>query len=168
MVGDVDFVKPEHVPSRRTTKSDFSERICKLNKQRFGFHGLAAWLAIVVLTGCGDSNWASVEGTVTLDGKPVGPGNIAFNPVNPQSGGGGFGAIDADGHFTLTSSGSKPGIAVGEYKVLVRGPDAEDPEAFGSKPPKSDIPPRYGNPRGSDLVQTIVPGSQKIEIVLTR
>ena len=91
-----------------------------------------------------------VHGTVTYDGKPVGSGNVAFHPV--ADGPLGYGSIQMDGSFTV-HTGSREGLAPGEYKVTVYAtgpmpePTAEDPEPV----PPSLIPERYGKVNTSEL-----------------
>lgn len=79
-------------------------------------------LAILCLSlaGC-DDGLVSVTGTITVNGEPVGPGVVQFEPVNPvkstaRAANGHFGA---DGKYELMSAGRNKGIRPGEYAVMI-------------------------------------------------
>ena len=74
-----------------------------------------ALLILALAAGCGSSDAATVEGTVTLDGQPLKEGTISFEPVDPTTGGTGGGVIK-DGKFTATN------VPVGEMKVRISAP----------------------------------------------
>lgn len=60
--------------------------------------------SILCFTGCGEAHryrYASVSGQVTLDGKPIQQGRIAFFPGEPGRGAGGNAPI-VDGVYQLT------------------------------------------------------------------
>lgn len=75
---------------------------------------------LLVVTGCGGGlNTAQVDGTVTLDGKPLDQILVEFLPTGegPRS----FGETDAQGKFTLmTDDGKTPGAAIGNHKVTLK------------------------------------------------
>lgn len=78
------------------------------------------FLVVIVLFGCGSSKiktW-QVEGTVTLDGKPLPDGMIRFHPLDDVRCRTASGAVK-NGQFTLqTPGGNFGGGAIdGEYKV---------------------------------------------------
>jgi hypothetical protein len=81
---------------------------------------LLAAIGLVVLTGCGDSGprRVSVEGTVTLDGKPLGEGDLRFRSTSGTTT-----VIVAakitDGRFVVpATSGPLPG----KYRVEIEVP----------------------------------------------
>jgi hypothetical protein len=125
--------------------------------------GIAAIL-LVTCVGCGGSDWGYLEGTVTLNGQPVGPGTISLQPVSEDRAGAtaGFGA---DGKFTVMSAGRKQGARTGEYVVVIRGGENLNEETVGRQP-VSMIPARYSNPTMSDLRVTIQPGKNTVEFDL--
>ena len=89
----------------------------------FGTFALAAlWLC----AGCGRTNLVKVQGTVTLDGKPLSWATIAFNPIGGQ-GRPASGLSDENGSFQLTTSRTNDGAAPGEYKVTVTKEQAGEP-----------------------------------------
>jgi len=63
------------------------------------------------LSGCSDSNRATVTGTVTIDGQPVKSGSIAFFPIDEKSPT--TGASIADGQYTSQ-------VPLGAAKVQIR------------------------------------------------
>ncbi|MBN2294871.1 MAG: hypothetical protein JXM70_20755, partial [Pirellulales bacterium] len=86
-------------------------------------------LGTIVLTGCGDSGpkLVPVEGTVTLDGKPLANKSLMFVPIDGTSGHGAGGSTDAGGKYTLQAvvpgaTRDHPGIPAGRYRVNVFEP----------------------------------------------
>src|SRR3954470_614005 len=69
------------------------------------------------LAGCNRSSQESqVSGVVTLDGKAVGPGSVAFAPVDKEKPA--TGPIDASGNYSMTT-GHEVGLSAGKYKVAL-------------------------------------------------
>ena len=86
-------------------------------------------LGTIVLTGCGDSGpvLVPVEGTVTLNGKPLANKSLLFMPIDGTSGHGAGGSSGADGKYTLKAVvpgaiRDFPGIPTGRYRVNVFEP----------------------------------------------
>jgi hypothetical protein len=130
---------------------------------------LAHAVAIVAaaLLGCGGSDLgAEVSGTVTLDGKPVGPGVIVFASKgaarNPAEG-----AIQPDGSYFLKTS-RDVGLLPDSYAVAVSV--FEDPEvAAGERstvPSKLVTPEKYASHETSGLEYEVRPGGNTIDIEL--
>jgi len=89
---------------------------------------------VLLLTGC-DSEpagppLAPVEGTVTLDGKPLGAADLMFVPQGETQGQGGVAQTDKEGKFALLSQDRKhKGAPVGSYRVIINKlikPDGTD------------------------------------------
>jgi hypothetical protein len=127
-----------------------------------------AFLLTCSLAGCGD-NLVSVGGTATLDGEKMTKGSVTFHPVG--EGPLGQGQIQSDGTFTI-STASKEGLPPGKYKVTVVA--TEDPPPAPEGPgavevaPKSLLPPKYGNPKTTDIEFDIPSsGAKDLEIKLT-
>jgi hypothetical protein len=104
--------------------------------------GLAAAL-VILCAGCGKS-WTmngQVEGTATLDGKPLADVVVEFIPdadpkvQAPIS----HGTTDEKGHFVLSCVNSKSGAVVGKHNVIIRVGRSESPD--GKKPPS--VPEQY-------------------------
>lgn len=118
-----------------------------------------AWVA--TFWGCGgsSSNLATVEGLVTLDGKPLTQGAVTFVP---DAGRTAAGTIQSDGTFRLRTVGEGDGARVGMNQVSITaydyggqsGPnfDVDRPQA------KSLIPLVYGSPADSGLTFDVKPG----------
>src|SRR4051812_5184212 len=74
-------------------------------------------LLLLLLTGCGDSGRASVEGKVTLDGQPVDGGRIMFIPLGNEDNRRVFAnAMIVEGKFEL---GPDNGPNLGRNKVEI-------------------------------------------------
>jgi hypothetical protein len=95
------------------------------------------WFALLLTaSGCGKALVFndSVDGTVKLDGKPLGSAYIQFVPDEPGiKAPGSSGFTDENGHYRLTREGGESGALVGHHRVvLVRGREAN--RALGEKP----------------------------------
>lgn len=124
--------------------------------QRWGFLGLF----VLCIAGCGgDSNLTKVSGTVTMDGEPVGPGTVAFAPVDP-TGVLASGNVDEEGKFVMSTSNPGDGVRPGEYRVsitIVKEPAHGD--ARGNIIPATYLTPeRYMNPATSGFTATVEAG----------
>ncbi|HBT76457.1 MAG TPA: hypothetical protein DEB39_05930 [Planctomycetaceae bacterium] len=77
----------------------------------------------VVLAGCSDGKIRTelVEGTLTLDGKPLPGAQIRFTPKSPDQGLAAFGRSDTDGRYRIQTLAGRPnaGTVPGEYLVTV-------------------------------------------------
>jgi len=125
--------------------------------------GTSTLVLAVTLAGCG-GDLVSVKGVVTIDGQPLGTGNISFHPVD--GGPVGHGAIQSDGSFTIRTATEK-GLAPGAYRVtVVATGEAPEPTPQNPEPiPQLLVPPRYGKPETSGLEYT-VPSSGSLEVEL--
>jgi hypothetical protein len=113
---------------------------------------------LVLATGCGRKDWGYLSGTVKLNGQPVGPGSIEFQPTDAVRAGA-MASFGEDGNYSVFSSGRKEGAHTGEYKVVISGGEEFGLEDSGPKP-KSIIPARYSNPDTTDLKVTIEAGKK--------
>ena len=135
-------------------------------------------LAIMVFTGCGGSGLelVPVEGTLTLDGKPLAHKTLFFAQIDDTPGHGAGGTSDAEGKYTLRAvvpgaTKDYPGIPPGRYRVTVSEPrfpiDASTGEE-GDEPalavgpgmvnPPSNIPPVYGTKRSPLVIEVTESG----------
>ncbi len=86
---------------------------------------LLAALAIAVLvflwlTRRGDPEFATVEGTVTLDGKPLPGVFIGYYPiVYPRAGPRSHGMTDENGHYRLRADDFTERVVVGRQQVVI-------------------------------------------------
>lgn len=97
-----------------------------MNKQFFSA-GLAlpALLVVIASVGCSKSPYSTspVKGVVTLDGQPLGEGKVMFTPVSQgdpsKTGKAGYGPLNPDGTFIMSTYGSDDGAIVGPHWVTV-------------------------------------------------
>ncbi len=131
-------------------------------KRVFTFYCMA--FAILVLAGCGRSHEAAVWGVVTLDGKPLPRGTVAFQPVTggPLA----YAGIHSDGGYEV-STGTDRGLAAGEYVVTVVANEAPANGNNIELVPKLLTPSRYGNTETSGLQFKVTAGSNQIDLRLT-
>lgn len=124
----------------------------------------ASLLAILLIAGCGKQDWGYLHGTVKLNGQPVGPGTITFEPIDAQRAGS-FAKFGEDGKYSVISAGRKEGARIGEYRVLIQGGTNFGEETVGPRP-ASKIPARYANAQTSDLKVTIESGTKEHDFEL--
>jgi hypothetical protein len=128
---------------------------------RFGF--AMASIGLLIVAGCGKSDWGYLEGSVLLNGKPIGPAIISLEPSDGQRAGG-VGPVDENGKYKIISARKKEGVAVGDYRVTVHSNLSD----FGFEQPnkKAAIPARYANPDTSGLTVTVERGTKQFDIEL--
>jgi hypothetical protein len=137
--------------------------------------GISA-VALAALVGCGGRTieFAEVEGSVTLNKKPLSGAIVRFYPTRPDNKEqlpASKGTTDSSGRYSLTHDDDKPGAAVGEGKVVVSWPSRDLRAAMGAPAPSAIIPVRYTVVTESPLTVVVkqgVPGTpQKIDLPLT-
>jgi hypothetical protein len=136
---------------------------------------LGVALAAVIpslVSGCGKSvPLGDVDGTVRLDGQPVGQVLVVFVPDDPhlpQS----IGITDEQGHFHLRCNNQKMGAAIGEHHVTLvdatTSPASksrnDDEPREGTDAPVRRIPANYARASSTPLRESVAAGSQTIEI----
>ncbi len=125
-----------------------------------------AW-GICAGSGCGSGRPQTVEvkGTVTYKGEPLPEASIMFfgDKGSPPA----TGQTDADGAFRLTTFEPNDGAIPGEYTVTIAKLESAEPATDdsgkampkeSSQRPKSLIPQKYGDPKESELKETVTPG----------
>jgi hypothetical protein len=133
----------------------------------------AIWLLCPVLLlgtlGCG-SQFATVEGIVTVDGKPANKGSVIFSGAGNRSA---AGTIMPDGSYVAEN------VPVGEVRVsimqMIGGPARPGPfkapgsdDASPAAPAKPmPIPNKYKNVETSNLTYTVTSGANEIDIQLS-
>jgi len=88
---------------------------------------LAFWL--VAISGCQNSvptgaSTASVSGTITLDGEPIGGAAVVFIPVNLRDNDSevlnlAYGVTNQKGYYELAYSDNNPDIVATKYNILI-------------------------------------------------
>jgi predicted small lipoprotein YifL len=142
-------------------------------KQRRYWAVLLAVLALIDLSGCGESGppaepRASVRGSITWEGKPIEEGTISFVPVGDTKGSPAMATISG-GQYTLNRT---MGPAIGPNRVEIIGnrdtgkriPAA--PPATGEIPQYEQFVPEKYNTR-SRLETEIKAGDNKVDYDLT-
>jgi hypothetical protein len=132
---------------------------------------LVAAVNILGALGCGNGGICPVDGQVVWkDGSPATElkgAEVVFDLPEKQTGA--RGSVEADGSFKLTTNNPGDGALAGDYKVLIfeigRKPKVGGEEGELA-PGAIDI--RYADPRTSDLVATVKPGSNKITLTVDR
>jgi hypothetical protein len=128
---------------------------------------LVGLVILVSLTGCGGAYDSSAEGVVTLDGKALGFGWVAFHP---KSGGpAAYSPIEANGSYTVRT-GSEVGLHSGDYQVTVTAnePPTQMKSKDGGPMPtgKQVTPAWYSSKDMSGLSVAVKPGSNTINLEL--
>jgi hypothetical protein len=129
---------------------------------RYALCLLGAACGLTSLFGCtpGYPDTAPVQGTVTLDSKPLGGGEIQFVSSEGQVA---TGRIGRDGQYRLMTFQPDDGAVPGAYRVVVRAPQVTGP--FGTKP-LFTIPERYVDPETSGLTANVNEGFNVIDFEL--
>ena len=127
---------------------------------------------VTAASGCGGSR-ASVSGRVTLDGKPLDHGTVAFQPT----GGGpvGYGTIRSGGSYSI-QTGQQQGLAPGQYVVTVQSvaqlAEAQRQVAVSGTMSEATgqllTPPRYASRDMTPLRFQVKPGDNTIHLELQR
>ncbi|PQO31401.1 hypothetical protein C5Y96_13765 [Blastopirellula marina] len=142
---------------------------------------LSITICLGILLGCSGSGMLPVEGTVTLDGKPLDGAAISFVPA--EGGRPCSGQTDAQGHFTLASYVAGDGVPPGEYKVTVvkldarrkaeaapveEGTDGGEEQVMGNieQAVKFLTPMKYSSPATTDLKVEVTANMEPVQIDL--
>jgi len=137
---------------------------------KFRFSILPALLGLLVVSGCSGSPEPTypVEGTVSLDGKPMTRGTVLFEPVAAGTDGkvhSARAAIAGDGSYRLSTFGEYDGAVAGRHRAVVLAGSA-NPENTGGKP-EPVFPVKYSSTRTSGLEYEVKPEPNRIDIPLT-
>jgi hypothetical protein len=117
-------------------------------------------LGILVPAGCGGgSNLGQVQGTVTLDDRPLANAQVEFEPTGGDGARSAYGGVtDATGHYELFGSGDTKGAEPGEYTVHITIEGTDDDEGGQPAP---NIPARYNTQ--SELKATVKAGLNPLD-----
>ena len=117
-----------------------------------------AWLGLLLLPllGCGADPAGKlhpVDGSISVDGKPLTLGSISFRPMKEKGNTNTYdpaAEIEEDGTYSIATQG-KPGAPAGWWKVVVSARDPIDPKD-PYKPTKSYVAAKYEIPEKTELV----------------
>ena len=121
----------------------------------FAVLGLAS---LLIAVGCGRSDrpdLGTVQGTVTLDGKPLAGALVVFTPSGP--GRSASDLTDAAGRYELTYLRDIAGATLGPHVVVIT-------TATEERGGREILPPRYHEK--TELSATVAPGSNTIDFPL--
>jgi hypothetical protein len=120
------------------------------------------------MSGCGGGGLEStLTGTVTLDGKPIGPGILVFAPTegaqNPA-----IGNVEADGRYSVKTSRTS-GLKPGRYRVSVNITELPPPGSENQRLAALPLlhPKKYESAETSGLEYDVAPGSNEINVELS-
>jgi hypothetical protein len=129
---------------------------------------------LMFLLGCGGDGgptYATVKGTVKLDGEVIKLGTVIFLPTGDTKGPASAGEIMEDGTYEILGPAGK-GVVVGTHKVMLlcpeegSGPDTgEDPNADVGP---CMIPDKYTQENSTDISETVSEGENTIDINLVK
>jgi hypothetical protein len=102
-------------------------------------------LSIAVIVGCGRPTQVPVEGTVTLDGKPLANATVGLELIGGEKELRFFSAeTDAAGKYSIQSFESgRAGAIPGEYSVMIRSVKAPPGADEMTELPPERVPPSY-------------------------
>ncbi|HXG11456.1 MAG TPA: hypothetical protein VNK04_17005 [Gemmataceae bacterium] len=135
-----------------------------------------ALLGALTAAGCARGpEFAEVEGTARLNGKPLANVRVEFMP-DPEQGTEGptsSGITDKDGRYRLFYADQRPGVVVGKHRVLIHDlapyenlPPGRLPDSYKLKPPR--VPARYYDSSSTPLRKEVKAGGpQTIDLEVT-
>ena len=101
-------------------------------------------VALACIAGCGPVSSVPVEGTVTLQGKPLEGATVMFTSMRGSGPGPFVAKTDESGRFALGPR-DRPGAGaeVGEYSVIIATVASDPNESAPIKAPKEVVPSRF-------------------------
>ncbi|WP_437187570.1 Ig-like domain-containing protein [Planctomicrobium sp. SH668] len=130
-------------------------------------------IAVLLLgVGCGGDGveLGNVEGTLTVDGKPVPGATVVFNPQDSEVRSPSYGTTDANGHYKLAFNLHKEGAIPAKHFVQIElerltKSELREYKENGMTPPEFfEIPKKYRKPDALEYV--VKRGSNVIDITL--
>ncbi|WP_040352880.1 hypothetical protein [Blastopirellula marina] len=117
-------------------------------------------ILLLCSTGCWKGDTGTVEGTLKVDGEPLGGFLIYF--ASKDGNGEAMGGVIGDGSYKLTYGRGDDQIPVGEYRVYVQATEFIDNVSM----PKVKLERQYTDPYEASLVKTIDYGHNVIDLDL--
>lgn len=121
-------------------------------------------LLFTTLIGCGGVSdrpeLGYVEGTVTMDGKPVPNATVIFQKSGARPS---AARTDKEGYYELVYTDEVNGVALGTHKVFISTFSEGDPDQDIARQ-KEMVPAKYNN--ASELTSDVVAGSQVLDFKL--
>ena len=132
-----------------------------------GLHAYALGTVVMLASlGCADQHEATVYGVADLDGTLLENGMVTFHPAG--GGAAAYGMLTTGGRYEI-KTGDKRGLVPGKYHVTVKATEPYEASGPHGTPsiPKILSPPRYGNVKTTDLIETVESGANEINLSLT-
>lgn len=123
------------------------------------FATLGICTVLCASVGC-SAKTGTVEGTVAVDGKPLGGFQVTF--TSQADGSTALGYAKSDGRYQIFRGRGKREIPVGEYKVTVQPTDVVD---FVARP-NVRLPSTYTDSSTTVLIESVEPGDNVIDFEL--
>jgi hypothetical protein len=123
---------------------------------------------LLLVAGC-QQRRTTVDGTVTIDGKPISiasdaRGNVVFHPVGGQ-GTMLTGLLDSSGHYRL-ATGSSSNVTPGRYRVAVSIVELLPKSEQSAQAAQRITPAKYASPNESGFEADVVPGENQLNFDL--
>lgn len=125
------------------------------------FSMFALILVASFFAGCSNASTGTVDGTVSVNGKPVNGLELEFTPIGHDTGTAMAYTHDG-GKYKLVIGRGEPGIPVGDYQVTIKV-FSEDPD---SGIPDLKLPATYTQLDQTTLKETVKPGANTIDFDL--
>lgn len=123
-----------------------------------------AIIFFATLIGCGGvtdrPELGYVEGTVTMDGKPVANATVIFQKSGARPS---AARTDEDGYYEMVYTDEVNGVALGTHKVFISTASEGDADQDIARQ-KETVPAKYNN--ASELTADVVAGSQVLDFKL--
>lgn len=104
---------------------------------------LSAAFVLLSFVGCDDGPvLGTVEGDLTVDGKPVGKVTLTFTPTTP-GGSVSYGRTDSKGHYKLMFTDTKSGAMLGTHNVTLEQTRISKSELAEMKAEGQDVPDEF-------------------------
>lgn len=123
-------------------------------------------MAAVLAAVAGCSSKTTVSGVVTLDGKPLDNGTIAFFPIKGD-GQTSSAVIGKDGSYQMASSPTQMKVVIHSSKVVGQKKLYRDmPDSPVEDILQEMLPARYSDMNKTELTATIAPGKNEVNFDL--
>ena len=138
--------------------------------RRFQFLQLSLSTLLLCYCGCSgsSSNFGTVEGTVTLDGKPLSGVSVMFYPESGDRSS--TGETDENGKYSLRHTRKIDGAVIGKHRVTISTNDLadiyEDGGAEVTTKKRKTLPRKYTDQNQSGLSGTVESGNNTIDFPL--
>ena len=134
--------------------------------RRFQFLQLSLSALLLCYCGCSgsSSNFGTVEGTVTLDGKPLSGVSVMFYPESGARSS--AGQTDENGKYSLRHTRDTEGAVIGKHRVTISTEDLADRDEEVATKKRKALPLKYTDQNKTELSETVESGNNTIDFPL--